>query len=309
MRKPGHLLWGGNEVLVIEDGINDINTRAILDEEYDELALGRGDWEDLAFLATVAHKVTRLSVLAYKCDLDSISHLKYLRYLRLDDAVKPIFKARKFDFSFFCDLEEVRMMWQSFYSPNFLDLPKLRSLSIWKFPHATLEEIGRARNLRFLDLSQSPTASLAGLESLANLEELKLFSLAKLEDIEALRGNASIKSLSIQKCPKIADLSSISAMRGLECFYLTSKNALPDLGLVAPLAHLRELIFTCEIVVQDFKPLFALKDLRLARFIALQNFTATDDELLEMARQAGRTLKIEVSGRGREEQTVTFLLS
>ena len=88
---------------------------------------------------------------------------------------------------------------------------------------------------------------------------------------------------------------------------MTSKLALEDLAFLSGFPDLREFIFDCQVVEQDFTPLYNLRNLRLGRFISLREFHSTDDDLGELARQAGRSMTLEVLGRGRKEQTVTLM--
>lgn len=307
MRKPSFLNWAGQRVLAIYDGMNDVNKSAIANETYDELCLFAGDWEDLSHFSTVADKVRRLTVTARgRVDIGAIVHLTGLRYLRLNEGYEAVAPKLVFDFSSLIHLEECYIGWQKNYSTNLFDCPKLASLTIWQYHSQGLGDIARAAGLRSLDISDSPLVNLAGIEQLSHLEALRLGPLRKFEDLSGVENVASLTSIAIQKCPKLSDLSSIYRAKGLQRFTLNSKFPVADLEFFSCLPNLREFIFDCQVVKQDFTPLFKLRKLRLGRFLSLRDFTATDDELGDLARQAGRTMTLEVLGRGRKEQTVTF---
>jgi hypothetical protein len=306
MRKPSHLEWNGKTVLAVYDGMNDANRAAIASEHYDQLHLFYGDWEDLSCFDEVAGKINRLSVSNYgKCDLAGLQKLKNLTYLRLDN-IGPALPKQTLDFSAFTALEECEVSWRKEYSLNLFDCPELRKLTIWKYPAKKLEELGRASQLKELDLSQSPVVDLSGLDALLSLKKLSLDALRNLQDISALERLPSLRSLSIAKCPSLEDLSIVTALDRLERFFYTGKKPLDDLDFMSALPQLQEFIFNCEVIRQDFRPVFGLRHLQSGRFIALRNFIASDEELHALASQHGRLLQLEVLGQGRKEQTVSF---
>jgi hypothetical protein len=53
-------------------------------------------------------------------------------------------------------------------------------------------------------------------------------------------------------------------------------------------------------------PVYGLKQLRAGTLIALRDVTASEQELTDLARQAGSALTVEILGRGRKEQTILF---
>jgi hypothetical protein len=243
---------------------------------------------------------------AGRCDIGNIASLTELRYLRLNDAYEALAPRQAFDFSSFAQLEECYIGWKKTYSANLFDCPKLAALTIWKYDSQGLGDIARATRLQSLDISESPLVNLEGIGHLSSLKELRLGSLRKLEDLGPVESVISLTAIGIEKCSKLSDLSNIDHLKGLQSFYLNSKIPLDDLEFLSNFPALREFNLNCQLVKQDFTPLFKLSNLRSSRFIALRDFTATDEELDGLARLAGRTLKVEILGRGRKEQTVTF---
>jgi Leucine-rich repeat (LRR) protein len=307
MRKPSHLNWAGQRVLALCDGMNEINRAAIVDESFDELCLFSGDWKDLSFLATVPQKISRLSVNASEhCDFDGITRLAGLRYLRLGDGIAPIAPKQVIDFSRLVNLEACALGWNKHYSKNLFDCPRLESLTIWKFDESSLGAIARATQLRTLDISTSPLVNLDGIERLTRLEHLTLDSLRKLDNLAPIDQVTTLTSLSIGKCPALADLSGIFSLPGLKKIGLNRKAALDDLQFLTLFPKLQEFVFDCPIIDQDFAPVYGLQQLRSGRLLSLRGFTATDQELADLARRAGSALTVEILGRGRKEQTILF---
>jgi hypothetical protein len=307
MRKPSHLNWAGRRVLALCDGMNEINRAAIADESFDELCLFSGDWEDLSFLATVPDKISRLSVNGCeRCDLDGIMRLTGLRYLRLDDGVDPISPKQVIDFSALVNLEECTIGWHRRYSKNLFDCPRLASLTIWKFDESSLGTIARAKRLRSLDISTTPLTNLDGIAHLTRLEHLTLDSLRKLGDLAPIDKVTTLTSISIGKCPALADLSGIFSLQGLKKIGLNRKASLDDLRVLSFFPALEEFVFDCQIIDQDFAPVFGLRQLRSGTLIALRDVTASEQELADLGRQAGSALTVEILGRGRKEQTILF---
>jgi hypothetical protein len=307
MKKPEFTTWAGQRVMSISEGMHAMNRAAILTATYDELHLSRGNWADLSFLATIGDKVQRLSIVAGEtCDVGTIAAMSQLRYLRLDEGRKPAGQKDITDFSALRNLEECYIGWKKTYSPNLFDCPRLRLLSIWNYDNDSLGDIARATQLRSLDISASPLTKLDGIEHLSSLEHLRLGPLRKLESLSPIERVTSLTSLSIGQCPQLANIANIHELKGLEHLGLTTAHPLQDLEFLTAFPVLREFVFDCQIINVDFAPVFRLKRLATGRFITLRDYSGTDQELANLAREAGRTVNVEVLGKGRKAPTVTL---
>lgn len=309
MRKPHYLNWDGLQVLAIYDGMHEANEAAIRAMEFDELCLFAGDFPDLSVLAGSAGKIKRLSVSTAVCemDFDSLKYLKELKYLRLSDAIKPVVKGQKIDFSALPELAECAFSWKDYFTPSLLECPNLRSLGLWNCPAQDLHLLSKATQLTALYLCQGSLVDLRGIEHLQALQKLDLAHLRNLGDISALRELKSLRSLNISKCAKTEDLSPIHSLAALNALYLAGKYTFEDLEFLRSFPALQEFIFEAQLKKHDFSPIFELPALRLGRFISLRDFNVAPGELQELARKAGREVKLELLGGGKI-RTVTFEL-
>jgi Leucine-rich repeat (LRR) protein len=160
--------------------------------------------------------------------------------------------------------------------------------------------------LRSLDISTTPLTNLDGIAHLTRLAHLTLDSLRKLGDLAPIEKATSLTSISIGKCPALTDLSGIFSLPGLKKVGLNRKAPLDDLRFLSFFPALEEFVFDCQIVDQDFAPVYGLRQLRSGTLIALRDVTASEQELADLGRRAGSALTVEILGRGRKEQTILF---
>lgn len=310
--KPEVLEWDDNTVIRIADGMTQENFDALVKEKYDEVCLLGGDFDDLSAFAELNNKIKRLYVSGDGIyDLNGIYQLRQLKCLRLETCAKFLPDKQQLDFSEFPILEECHIFWRKEYSRNVFASPKLRTVVMFSYDKKTFEEIAQAKSLRSVSLLQSATENLKGIESLNSLESLEFYQMTKLSDIGNLPRLKRLKELKISKTRSLSLLSllPIFEVPSLEYLSFGAGYEFPNLEPFAQLTSLKEFITSSQLVIQDFSPLFKLKKLKLARFIALRNFVADEKELRELAKSLGRKLKIEIIGKGRKEQTVTFMLS
>jgi hypothetical protein len=286
MRKSHFLDWDGRQVLAIYDGMNEANEQAIRALEFDELCLFAGDFPDLSGFADLAGRISRLTISSGVgvCDLESLAHLKALKYLRI---------------------AECAISWKEYFSPALLECPALRSLAFWHCAAKDLEPLSKARQLTSLSLIQGGLVDLRGIEHLQSLHSLTLAHLRNLNDISAISQLRELRHIQITKCPKVGELAPINSLSKLEVLHVDGKFEFEDLEFLRNFPNLKEFIFDSQVKKHDFSPLFDLRALRLGRFISLRNFVAKPEELQQLAQAKRRELNLELIGGGKIK-TATF---
>lgn len=108
-----------------------------------------------------------------------------------------------------------------------------------------LKYLGNCKSLIDLDFTQCNMTSLEGINSLGNIQQLSLFYNRKLKDISMLGSVAeSLRSLTIENCPKIVDFSCLYQMVNLEHLHLFGKNVLPNLEFLKCMKKLKTFSFS-----------------------------------------------------------------
>lgn len=108
-----------------------------------------------------------------------------------------------------------------------------------------LKYIYNCKNLIDLELTQCSLTSLDGIDSLNNLQQLSLYYNRNLQDITMLRCIASsLRSLTIENCPRIVDFSCLHQLVNLEHLHLFGKNVLPNLNFLKCMKKLKTFSFS-----------------------------------------------------------------
>lgn len=277
-----------------------------------DIRLQSGDFTSLSSLAAIRKQIRALHLIgAGSYDVNGIPLLDKLEYLTLETAAKLLPSGQLLDFSKFPNLRECHVYWREEYSPNLFQCEKLRDLRLFSYDRSSFTDLGRAKHLVSLSISQSKIESLNGVKSMKNLERLDLGSLPRLTDIDEIRSLPRLKFLRLQNVGGLAleALLPIFDAVSVEEFMLGKTHDLPNLLPFEKLKSLKTFVTPCQVLDQDFSILFRLKKLKQARFLGLKNFTASDEELQDIAKRFGRKLSLEIIGRGRKEQTVIFNLT
>lgn len=120
--------------------------------------------------------------------------------------------------------------------------------------HPDLSRISCSPMLKRIDLLQCGTKALDGIEKYP-LQWLSLSHLRSLTDISALSQTAgTLRSLSIDACGKIRDLSCLYDLVNLEHLELQGSNALPDLEFLRNMPKLKTFVFSMNVENGDLTP-------------------------------------------------------
>jgi len=126
--------------------------------------------------------------------------------------------------------------------PACLDHPGLEILDIAGGKLKDFAALPHATALRAVLLDSCKIQSLAGIEALSSLRELRLLESRSLVDIAALAPLQALEVLVITAAVKLQDLADLRHLRGLRRLHIEARQARPtDLGFVAALAGLQTL--------------------------------------------------------------------
>lgn len=115
-----------------------------------------------------------------------------------------------------------------------------------------LQGLSRCRNLKKLTLLLTDIQSSEGIDAFQNLQSLNLWYNRRLSDISEIGGIAnSLRELTIQNCPKVADFSCLYALENMEALSLEGKNNIPNLTFLPNMRKLRFFICTMNVIDGD----------------------------------------------------------
>jgi hypothetical protein len=176
---------------------------------------------------------------------------------------------------------------------KYLNNPSLERLAIEGLKVKDLSFLGDCKKLRALKLTSSPIQSMAGVENLLNLRELKILQNRSLADISHLSTALQIESLEFEDTAKVADISPIYGLANLKWLYVNSKKAnqrnLDWLSKMPQLECAEIMVETAEVDLDVFAAHPLLYDVA---FYSNRNFViGSDDEIIASLSRCGRQVK------------------
>lgn len=207
---------------------------------------------NISFLRDVRDFVEGISIPESHFDTSVLNELGRLLFLGFADN-----KNTDIDLSNFPNLSTLACE----YSNRLLSLEsceQLRNLTLTKFksPTGTLEELPKLASLASLDLFIPNIVSLAGIEKFQILRKLTLFRARHLEDISALQGiKATLADLEYDQCKKIRNYEALAEMANLKRLIIGNSAPIASLSFVKSLSKLEFISFVgTNIVDGDLSP-------------------------------------------------------
>lgn len=121
--------------------------------------------------------------------------------------------------------------------------------------HEDLTAISSSQNLKRIWFLQSSLKSLSGIGRFPKMQDLSFDYMRSLCDISQLSHVAnSLRALSIENCPKIADFSVLYDLVNLEHLHLYGKNELPNLAFLNKMKKLKTFVFSMSVKDCDLTP-------------------------------------------------------
>lgn len=215
--------------------------------------------EDLEFLPRCpglrAMDIVHAKGLTEPIDFSPLYELPELEELWIDAASNGITKplAIRVDFERLPKLKRLSLCGKDRF--NYDLLPELEELSLANDKrHTHAGELSASPLLKDLDLLCGGLRTLNGIGRFP-LQQLNLCRMFRLEDISELRHCAgTLRSLSIDTCPKVRDFSCLQELENLEFLHLHGSNVLPDLSFVKRMPRLKVLNFSMTIADGDLTP-------------------------------------------------------
>lgn len=163
-------------------------------------------------------------------------------------------KSCSIDYSKFSGLTDLGV-----YGKGHLNYESLKTLEkLWASNMKNCEnlyQVSHSNRLKDLTVLQCVIKSLDGIEQYHKLQSLVLSNNRLLNDISTLsKVNNSLRLLSIEGCPKIADFSCLYDLSGLEHLSLVGSNILPNLQFLRRMTRLKTFTFSMEISDGDLSP-------------------------------------------------------
>lgn len=135
---------------------------------------------------------------------------------------------------------------------NVNKLSGIRRLNVSRNSGKDLSGIVTSPSLESLNLTQCGIKSMQGVKDFVNLSELSLCHNKCVEDVfEIVQCADSLKSLSIDACPRITDFSFLERLYNLEYLELIGNNSLPNLEFLPKMKKLKCFIFSMNVVNGD----------------------------------------------------------
>jgi len=256
--------------------------------DFSELNFVGFDLPDFLGFSSISKNISRLAISGVDGKSHGLENFTEIRSLLLDEPIKPAF-----DISCYKKLEEATLTWNKKYPADFFKLPRLRKLKLRHFDEVDCVVIGESSSIEELSVLESKIHKLDGLQNIRSLKKLIVAYARNLEDITALSGLGSLESLHIESCSKISDLSSIIKLKGLKKLHVEKvKASFDNLDWVGDLSDLSYVYNEAEVVDINWYNVFANKTIREFTTRTHEGYTITDDELVSIASQAGRMIKV-----------------
>lgn len=169
------------------------------------------------------------------------------------------------DYSKLCGLKDV-----SVYGKGHLNYASAESLEkLWLSNvknTRNLHHLSQCKQIKELAIIQCGLSALDGIEQLEKLQCLSLWHNRSLSDISCLGSlTESLRSLDIESCAKIKDLSCLHKLTNLEHLELLGSNTLPDLSFLSRMDKLKTFTFSMEVADGDLSPCMGVPYARCAK--------------------------------------------
>ena len=208
--------------------INDLNIRSVyICDLYYDLC-------NIAFLQECPN-VEEININSkYIQDVKGLLKLKKLKTLIIQDIDCTI------DLSVLPSIEDLSFTWNKNYA-NFTALENVRCLRIWNYNAKSkdLEELMFAKKLEELDIVRTTLITLNMIEELKGLKSFGLSYASKLESVEPLIHNNTLRKVYFDCCKSITDFEKLANMKQLEKISICNCGEIESIKFIEELSNLK----------------------------------------------------------------------
>lgn len=184
-------------------------------------------------------------------DLTGLNNLTELESIFISGKIK-----QELDFQNFPNLKFLNIIFSE-KTKNINCCVNLEVIYLWNFPFNDFTFFIPLINIRELQLFDSRTENLEGIESLCNLRKVNLERLKSLDSIENLRECPKITHMTIRGCKRLFDYSPISSLYELEELYIVDSGSSRILDFLPQSGNLSYGYININIVNGDVEKLLA----------------------------------------------------
>lgn len=186
------------------------------------------------------------------------------------------------DFRLLLRLRRLHFNWRP-RGETALECTGLEELSVSGLPHGDLRALAKLRNLRRLRVANTRRLeSLAGIDTLPQLQQLSLIDLPCLRSLAGVEGlGQTLERLDVDSCRRIDDVEPLAAVTALRRLSLASCGQVASLRPLLGLARLEQFYFTEATVIADgdLSVLLGLPSLREAWFMDRRHYSHRREEI------------------------------
>ncbi len=227
---------------------NDQMSRALIANNVSEIELNYAKgWigEDVEFLREFP-ALKGLMILDFNIkNIGAVNALSNLEFLEIRTYCKT-----SIDFTRFPALKSCFLQWRR-GSESIFECSTLESLRVHGYPAKTTDQFSNLSNLQLLSIANGGTQSLGGLAHLNRLEELHLYNLSKLDDLNGLQTIKSLTKLDIKGCRKFCDVSNLASLGNLMWLGLSDCGRIKSIRPICGLPNLVQFYFYGTTVILD----------------------------------------------------------
>lgn len=252
-------------------------TRCMLDNDVVELELNHGKgWcgDSVAFLAKLP-RLRAITIIDLRiASVEPIHLLHDLRSLKVITYCKSEIR-----FSVFRHLEGCALEWRP-RAASLFDCTTIKSLFLNRYDGKSSCPFGRLTDLESLAILNAPIGEIQGLSTLARLRSLRLGNLRRLTSLAGIESLTELEEVNINTCRKIRSIDHLGQLSKLRKLFLSNLGDIESLKPLQNLSNLEAMSFpeSTNILDGDLSPLLTNKRLSGVSFQNRRHYSHRREE-------------------------------
>lgn len=265
----------------MKEGLSEEIKFYLINEPFDKIDIGEGDWSDLEVMLQCSSKIKLLSIGTNNVDWDVISKL---------DSLERLFIRGKFkgcpELHSLSNLKHLSVYWSDCYEENCKNLSDLVSLDLVGFGCSNLEPLGRMDSLEYLSIQSSRKLnSLNGISNCSKLKFVEIEGSTALSNAEGLTRLPNLEYLRLANCKSDYDYSFLSQLSSLKEISLSGE--MKDLKCLRGLASLEMIRFDCKLDDGELDFLYEMPKLKFVLFNNKKNYSVKIKDIQKHLEEKG----------------------